>query len=192
MEKTKNIIILVLLIILAIFVETRKEEPAKPNVVIRKEYDSIPWVFQAKNPAPETKTLIKYIRVKEKTKIDSEAIYKAYISKVKYAQVLKNDSIAYIKLDQVISQNRVISQHLVYVPKRPTLYSETIIKNKTPAIRILTGVSVMGGIQKMYIFGELGLLTRKDDLFRIGYDPFQRLFEAGVLFKIHFRRKQPP
>lgn len=187
MKTIKTGIIIILLIIIAVLVETRPSRRKFNTGDIHIKYDTTKIAVEVKTPPKPSEPILKYITLHDTAQIDSAVVVKAYRGKYHYSQVLKNDSAAFIKISQVISQGRPIAQKLTFIPRTPLV----IIKPYYPhAIRILAGIILSGNQNTFNPYASIGVLTRKDNFYFAGYDPINKSVSLGFLFKIRLKSRK--
>lgn len=105
-------------------------------------------------------------------------LYIDYSSENIYDDVLKDDTLAYARLKEKVQFNKVTEREFIYTDRTPIL-KETIYKqDKT--------FSVIGGIHGNFEGLSLGggIVTNKNVIYTVGYNPFNKSMTGGVYFPI--------
>ena len=105
------------------------------------------------------------------------SLYTEYHSKKIYDDVLKDDSLAYIKLYEEVSQNAISNRKLEYQDKTPVIkITNTVTERK---FSIIGGLEAGDGVK----IGT-GVVTNKNAVFTIAYDPFKKEGTGSVYLPI--------
>ena len=134
---------------------------------------------------------IKYrYRVQVDTVIDTVEVIKEYYTKNFYFDVLKNDSNAFISVSDTIYQNQIISRESVVKVYPTTIYTtNTITEYEKRRNKVFVGVGVNGWVDRFGASVNFGLLTRKDHLYTLGYDPINSNVNFNMYWKLRLRKK---
>ncbi len=185
----KNAIIIILIIIIVLMRAcSPKVKPIETHSVdtvlhIKVRVDTITLVDTCYIPK------ISY-RVKIDTIIDTVFILQEYFTKNYYTDTILNSSKGFISIADIVYQNKIIS-------RTPTikLYPETIIQTKTVSVITPARVKVFVGFginaQAGFnpgLSGNFALLTKKDHLYSIYFDPINKQVGMNIYFKLKFRR----
>jgi hypothetical protein len=198
--KTYFLTAVILFLLVVIYFKNNKIDRLTTQLA---EQPTIEYVYQTKT---DTITVIKPVPVeviKYNTKIetsyvpldlthsDSATIAQEYIklnnlygeTKV-YDDVLKDDSIAFIQLQEKVQFNEIKDRNLIFLDRTPIVYiTNTKVINKQL-------VSIVGGLDATFSkdFGGvsvgIGLITKKNAFFKVGYDPFNQATTGGVFLPI--------
>lgn len=115
--------------------------------------------------------------------VDTQKILKDYYSNRNYDDTLKNDTDAFIRITENISQNKIKDRKLFFINRRPTAIIKTtrIISNKN---KIYAGfyVNYVNSVPD----GGLSLsFSSPKKLYEVSYSPFSKTFTAGVQFNLY-------
>lgn len=167
----------------------------KPKI----EYVYNTVVDTLKIPAPKPKEIIKYKPGKDSliyipldlTSADSAQIAEAYINMYNlfgetkiYDNILKDDSIAYIRILEEIQFNSIKNRNLIFQSRVPM---QTITNTQ----HVYT-TSLVGGLEAGLNGVEVGvgLITKRNAFYKVSYDPYNKAIEGGAYFRIfNFRHK---
>ena len=193
------IVIAVLLIILHFKNNKIDNLTAKLDEKPKVEYVYNTVIDTFKIPVPIPKEVIKYKPGKDSiaytpldlTKADSAAIAMAYLkvsglySETKvYDDLIKDDSTAYIRLQEKVQFNSIKDRNLIFEDRTPTVYI-TETKN-------VYTTSIVGGVEAGNAGVEVGagLITKKNTFYKVSYDPYNNTVRGGVYFGIfNFKHK---
>lgn len=105
---------------------------------------------------------------------DTVFVYNDYFSRYFYNDVLMNDSNGFISVADTIYMNKIIS-------RTPTirLYSHPVKQRA----HLFAGFGV-SGIETMGVSGNIGLLTKRKNLYTIGYDPIKKDVSLRVYWRL--------
>lgn len=193
------IIIAVLLIILHFKNNKIDNLTAKLDEKPKVEYVYNTKVDTFKIFVPKPKEIIKYKPGKDSityvpidlTKADSAAIAEAYLkisglySETKiYDDIIKNDSTAYIRLQEKVQFNSIKDRNIIF-------------EDKTPVVRVtekqyIYTTSIVGGVEAGTGGVEVsaGLITKKNTFYKVSYDPYNKTISGGAYFGIfNFKHK---
>lgn len=166
----------------------RKKLDEKPKVefVERIERDTV----EVNNPVPvevikwkdsPTDTLYKPLDL---TKADSAQIAKAYgdlydtFTETKiYDEVLKDDSLAFIRIRDSVKYNSIFDRKLFYEHRTPTVHTTNTKIDRTTSI--IGGIGVNNGVKL-----GAGLVTGRNSIYIINYDPFNNTIGGAVYLPI--------
>ena len=93
-------------------------------------------------------------------------------------------------ISDTISQNRIVSR----IPQIE-LFPHTIVKTvttKVPAPRtnkILLGIGVGRSVEQFGLSANIGLMTKKDNLYTLSYDALNKDIYLTMYWKLSFRKK---
>lgn len=123
---------------------------------------------------------------------DSFAIFMAYYKKYVFNRILRDDSLAFIRLIDTISQNRFTGSSLEYVNRKPTqVVFEKISVFPDRVNKLFVGPMFGSSLNGNIAMGaSAALVTRRDNCYLLNADILNKKLEASVLWKISFRKKQ--
>ena len=106
-------------------------------------------------------------------------LYTNYNSIKKYDDVLKDDSLAYIRLKESTQHNSIFDRELIYEHRTPTVYI-------TQPPKYIYTTSIVGGIEAGSTGVEVGagLVTKRNAIYKISYDPFNQAVRGAVYLPI--------
>lgn len=171
---------------------TQLNEKPKVEYVYSTQIDTF------KTPAPKPKVVIKYepkdslVYVPlDLTSTDSAQIALAYIklynlygeTKI-YDDVIKDDSTAYIRLQEKVQFSTIKDRNLIF-------------EDRTPVVRItdtknIYTTSIVGGIEVGMAGVEIGggLITKRNTFYKVSCDPYNKTMRGGAYFAIfNFKNK---
>lgn len=118
------------------------------------------------------------------TFVDTVYVIKDYLTKYYYQDTILSDSNGLIVIMDTIYRNRIKSRQN-YV----RLYPKRFVETYTPKIKIFVGLRVYSNIERSGINGSIAMLTKNDNLYSIGYDPFNKNVLFSAYYKISFKKK---
>ena len=126
-----------------------------------------------------------------RTHADTVKAIKDYSSYVKYELPLINDSTGKLKLDVDVQFNRIAKYQL-----KGTLYEKkTIIEHNHYIMeenrsKLFFGANLGYSIPdtSLLIKPTVQLLTKKDHAYQLSYEPFRKIVEFGLLWKIKLKK----
>lgn len=150
-------------------------------------YDTTRYITQVPVPVP-----VEVIRpVEVQAVVDTALILRDYFSKYVYDRVLKDDSLAYIRLTDTVSRNRLSPATLQYTDRTPTqiIYNTTTVSN--PVNKLFAGPVIGGSFDgNLSLGGSAMLVTKKDHAYSITADPFNRHIQGTAYWKISLHKKR--
>lgn len=185
----QNIAIILLIALLFLQRECSRTEPQQPvnTVTIEKYYDTTRYITQLAVPYP----VEKIIPVEIPANVDTSAILREFFSRNVYHRVLKDDTIAFIALQDTVSRNSLGRSSLIYSNRRPT----QIITNMTiladPVNKVFVGPAIGGNLEGDFMMGASALLvTRRDNAYQLTIDPFNKGLSTTAYWKIKLRKQK--
>lgn len=185
----QNIAIILLIALLFLQRECSRPEPQQPvnTVTIEKYYDTTRYITQLAVPYP----VEKIIHVEIPANVDTSAILREFFSRNVYHRVLKDDTLAFIALQDTVSRNSLGRSSLIYSNRRPT----QIITNMTiladPVNKVFVGPAIGGNLEGDFILGASALLvTRRDNAYQLTIDPFNKGLITTAYWKIKLRKQK--
>jgi hypothetical protein len=144
-------------------------------------------------PLPYPVEVLEMIPVEVPVLVDSLAIFEAFFRRYVYQRILRDDSLAYIRLTDTISQNRFTGSSLEYINRKPTqiVYNTTTVSNEVN--KVFLGPAIGGSLNGSLALGGSALLvTKRENAYGITADPFNRSLMATAYWKISFRKGGRP
>ena len=133
-------------------------------------------------------TLYKPIDLNNSDSAKIAAAYKELFAKFGetkvYADVLKDDSTAYIKLEEKVQYNSISNRNLIFLDRTPVVYMDKVKNVYT--------TSLVGGIEAGTAGVEVGagIITKRNTFMKVSYDPFNKTVRGGVYLSIfNFKSK---
>lgn len=184
-----KVIILILISLLLLQREcSRCPDPPEPthSRTVVWIYDTTHYITQLAIPYP----VEKLVPVEIPAIVDTNAILQEYFSRNVYQRVLKDDTLAYILLQDTVTRNSLGRSSLVYENRRPT----QIITNTTtilPSVgKVFAGPMIGSGFDgKLALGGSAFYVSKRDHAYGLSVDPFARSVQASMYWKISFRKK---
>lgn len=108
-------------------------------------------------------------------------LYSEYSRIKEYDDILRNDSLAFIQLKEKVQYNRVYDRELIYQHKTPIIYKGiNEVTNSRSKFSLVGGIE--GNFDGLSIGG--GVVTTKNSVYTINYDPFNKGFRVGIYYPI--------
>jgi len=105
-------------------------------------------------------------------------LYNQYANITLYDDILKDDTLAFIRLTEKTQYNKIFDRNLIY-------------EDRTPIVKITTTIpdskwSVIGGLSGNFdnIYVGTGIVTRKNAVYTINYDLFNKGYSASFYLPI--------
>lgn len=122
--------------------------------------------------------------------IDSLAVVEAYFTRNVVQDTIINDSNAFIVINDVVWMNE-IQTRLVF-PKviRPHLktVTKTVFKPVEPRTKVYIGFTIGAGLNQFGAGAGALLQTKRDHVYGLTYDPFNKYGQFSVYWKIKLRK----
>ncbi len=122
--------------------------------------------------------------------IDSLAVFKAYYTRFVFDRILKDDSTAFVRVIDTLSQNKFTGSSMEFINRRPTqiiTHTTTLAK---PVNKVFVGPMVGATMDGKLAFGGSAVfVSKRDNAYGLTVDPFARRVEVSSLWKISFRKK---
>lgn len=194
LNKIKDYFFIIVIGILLIIITLKNNRIDKLNIQLTEKpkieyiHDTIPDSIPYPKPVPYEVKVPEYIYDTIKTKLSGKdsaqianeyySLYTKYATINKYSTILKNDSIAFIQLDEKVQYNSIFDRNLIFQDRTP------IVKITTTKIQKVT--SIIGGIEAGLNGVELGtgIITKDNRLYKISYDPYNKGLRGAVYFPI--------
>lgn len=159
--------------------------PTKEKVVTTTSYVTLPQkVVKVEVPIPllvETVTEIPIYFIDTLTlQVDTATIIAEFLKVKMYDQVLVDDSTGYIRLKQVVKENALFDQELLFTPHQKTVTITRTVYNEK-----LLSVWAMGGTDWKFQYPDIsaGVLFKNNYLLGVGYNPSSHWsIKAGIIF----------
>lgn len=103
--------------------------------------------------------------------VDTAAILKDYFAKYIYKDSIPIDTFGYVRLTDIITQNKIEKREYSLSYKLPTIRdSVTVIIPPTPRTQVYVGFNIMGNVQYpvSYFGPNIVLKTKKDQMYNLG------------------------
>lgn len=192
----KSTLTIILILLALLFLQRECSRPPAHNPVpdtiriTRVEYDSFPVYKPVPKPYP-----VEVIRVDTFPAIvDTATILRDFFAKNIYNRTLLDDSVAYIALLDTVTQNQLQNSFLTYQNRRPTIIENITVIHPPPPQRfqLYAGGFLQSAIRnpQSEIFGagpSIFAKTRRDHLYGIGYDAFNKSYQIHALWKIKLK-----
>lgn len=174
----KNILIVVLIIIILLMraCSGSGQKPPKVKTVTetKTEYITVEKEVPVYVPKWKTKEIPKYIPYI--IPADTAAILFDYYAKLEYSDTLSLDTLGYVVVDDVISQNKIASRSYKYkvdIPSKTVTITNTVYENKR---EFYYGLGMAGNINQLnYVGAELMYKNKKKQAYGLGVGINQNL-----------------
>jgi len=134
-------------------------------------------------PEWHTKTIIE-----SDTILDTVLVYIDYNTEYYYYDTLQDDSNAFIAVNDIIYQNKIKSRKTSIQLYNRTILNTVTIPPPDPRIKVFAGIGVSGNMNMFGASGQVGLLTKREQLYTVYYDPFNKVVGFGMYWKIRIKR----
>ena len=167
----------------------------KPEVVVTTVIDTVYNTNTVNVPTyvPKYKTIVITDTFKVPANIDTNAIIANYYTQTEYIDTVKLDSIGYVRLRDILEQNKIKSRDVFYNYKVPTITKE-ITKTIQPVNKRQVYVGVDARFDKTTIVHSIGvdlmLKNKKDMIYGINLGVSSSMipnFGGVILWKIKVR-----
>lgn len=132
----------------------------------------------------------------ELTKADSAQIAEAYIdlygkyNDIKiYEDILKDDSLAFIQLNEKVTQNSIFDRELIYQDRTPVIQITNTIVKQDKTFSVIGGLDASIGSDFNTISLGAGIVTHSNRVFIGKYDPANKGYGVEVYLPIFNFRK---
>jgi hypothetical protein len=123
--------------------------------------------------------------------VDTGKILQAYFEKRYYTDTLKNDTDAFIRVDELITQNRISERELTFINRRPTVINNTTVQ--VPIEKELrefsVGASLMFREREFEPGFKLGIRQKRVS-YDFSYFPLSGAVVLGVDFNFKVKGKR--
>lgn len=155
--------------------------------------DSIPYPVET----IKWKDSIEYVeKERELSEMDSAeiiaaylAVYQAYKDTTVYQDTLKNDTLAFIQLNEKISENKIADRELIYEDRTPVITITNTLVKQDKTWSLIGGLDGAIGPQFNTISLGAGLVTTSNRVYIIKYDPVNDMFGGSIYLPIFNRKK---
>lgn len=105
-------------------------------------------------------------------------IFDKYTETKSYSNILKDDSLAFIQLDEKVQYNSIFDRELTYEHRTPIVRITRVEEDNT--------FSIVGGLHGNFkqISFAAGVVTKRNVVYLYDYDPFTKTHRAGVYLPI--------
>jgi hypothetical protein len=110
-------------------------------------------------------------------------MYERLYSSNEYKSILKDDTSAFIQVDNCVSENKLQYQNLIYINRTPTLISKVAEAKR----KLFVGASLRSDLNTLLPAVGIIYQTRKDHTYNLMIDPLNRSVEVGMFWKIKFK-----
>ena len=192
LNKWREIAIVALIVVIIIM---RSCQPSIPDRI-----DPQPIVIESTNYTPtitnEDKTIyLKYTETlipdtihdtifNDNGDIDSLAIVQDWLTKRDYIDTLVNNDSALIIVSDEVWRNRIVNRSFRFI-----LYPQPVLVPER-RLKVFAGFGANGWLDKFGIQGSVALLTKRDNLYTLSYDPINKSTSLSVYWKISFRKRR--
>lgn len=108
-----------------------------------------------------------------------------------YQDTLKDDTSAFVMLNDCVTINRLGERTLTFINRRPTAINTTIIQPAaTPRNRIFVGPSVGRNPDQFGLGGSVMLVTKKDHAYSYMYDVTNKDHYLSLFWKIRVKAQK--
>jgi hypothetical protein len=188
----KNTVILVLVLIVVAMYLMRPEPPICPECPeITHTTDTVSYRDTIYVPVIKKKYIPKHVEVIRYDTVlldvDTAEILKDYFTQLYYQDTILNDTNGLIVVCDTVAENRIKSR---VVRKRiyPHYTNTTIKVPEKKRIKIYAGIGLNGWLNKFGASGNILLQNKRDQIYSIGYDPFNQSAEFRIYWKLRFKR----
>jgi hypothetical protein len=128
-------------------------------------------------------------------KVDTQDIINSYIdyyAKYVYQDTLKNDTSALVVVKDTTFMNKLQGRSLIFQNRRVKYINTNVQPVLVPGFRGFIGLQLTGNLTSISAAPTLVFLTKSENMYSLGFDPFQKVGMIGLYWKLSFRRSQPP
>jgi hypothetical protein len=192
------LIIGMLIVLIVMLQQCRRPVPPEVTTTIIRDTipgDSIPYEVMLPKPYPVYKdtgsTKWKY------KDVDTCAILKDYFAEYYYSDTLKDDTSAFVQVNDIVTTNRLQNRKLIFQNRRPTTITTTITNiGELPHHKFYIGGGIGKSIPNFLTDSTLRLpisvlwITKNRWAYELEYDLFNNFATAKVYYKLSFKRKK--
>lgn len=164
-------------------------ETTTNDTIKTKEYDSVPKYINTISYLPSDSFIVEIPQL-----VDTLAILDRYFKAYVYDRFFENDSVKISFLD-TISQNRItgsswLKYQFLFPIANTTIVNTTLIDStKKQRTKIMFGITAGGNKQGLQtIAPEIILITKKNYLFKLGYNILRSEVQAGIGYTPQLKR----
>lgn len=161
------------LIVLAIFIKDKFFPNTVTNTKTVTKTDTIrdttTVVKQLPAPEPDTVVEVKEVPMPEDSSDLFDKYYQLYQEHHRqnfYDDVLKDDSVAFIRVEETVHGNKIVDRKLFYKNRKPTVVNKTIKETIIHRNRLFFG----GEIGNSTIQPSVMFQTKNNMIYKVGYD----------------------
>ncbi len=123
--------------------------------------------------------------------IDSLAVAQAYYASWRLRDTILNDTNGFIVINDLISQNQIMERFIFPKEIYPhfKIVTETKYRIRPPKTKVFIGFGLMYSAgNNPSMSANIALVTKKDLLLGMGFDPFTKTADVRMYWKLKFRR----
>ena len=161
--------------------------PVDPEVITVFQTDTVIKMDTIRESYPAPYPVNHYDTVLRE--VDSAKIIADYVVKREYNIKLVPDSIGDLHLESYVQFNRLQDYTVLGHIKQVTITNtvNSMIR-EPPRNKVFAGLMFIAEPLKVSMAPSITLLSKRDKLYKVGYDPFYKTIYAEIGFKISFRR----
>jgi hypothetical protein len=181
----KQLIVGVLIGLVLGFLITRERPPETvvSTVTVTIPGDTVFKTIERTKEVLRDKVVYKEIVRIDTLEIDTLAILYDYYTKYAYLDVY-NESECEVSISDTIYMNQIVSRLVAIKNNREKEIVTTEIKHIYPTDRMFHAGAIVGIGQTNTLIPSVAYQDRKNNLFMVGYDINNKMFNAGMLFRV--------
>jgi len=150
-------------------------------------YDTTYYTTQVAVPYP----VEKLVPVEVPVNVDTSAVVDEYFKRNVYRRVLKDDTLAFIALQDTVSKNSLGRSTLTYQNRKPTqIITNTTTIYAKPVNKVFVGPAIGASLDGNILIGASAmLLTKRDHAYQITVEPWDKSLTTSVYWKIKLRKR---
>ena len=123
------------------------------------------------------------------SQVDTAEILKNYFTLNYYSDTLVNDTNALVVINDTITQNRILSR-VPAISIYPHILKETTYIKLKPELRnkVFLGAGVGRNMQEFGLSANIGLMTKKDNLYILSYDAINKDIYLSLYWKLKLKK----
>jgi len=124
------------------------------------------------------------------TLIDTIEVYNDYFTINYYHDTILDDTNGFITISDSVTQNRIVYRRPV-VRIFPHIITETTTIRLKPELRnkVFMGLGVGRSVEEFGLSANVGLMTKRDNLYTISYDVLNKDIYLSMYWKLSFRKR---